>query len=259
MTGLRTILLLSRMPWREAMAERMVLMFCIGLSGAAGLGWLVGELVGMEATAFQCALLAPLLRLYILGATALFTISHIHREWQRKGHELILALPLPSHCYYLCRFTGYALLAFGLLILVSLTLSPFATSLALLAWSFSLYCELLIVIAFSLAVAFTCRGMTTAFGATVAIWVLARNLEAIQHISRDPLLGNGPLSHPLFAWFISAIDWLLPDLHDFSRTQWLVYTPPEIGPLLQLLAETSSYLLLLIVVGLSALSHRIFR
>lgn len=209
----------------------------------------VGELAVGEARETRAALLAAAVRLFSALALSLFVASAVLREINDKGLELILARALPRASWYFGKLLGFALLALFIAGAGALTLALFSAPGALWLWAFSLFCELLIMVCLSLLVVISFNNITLACSAIGAFYLLARGIEAIQLISAAPIMATGSMSHRLMAIGLDAIAWLLPDLHRFTRAEWLLYGA-EPGQAPRIMAETLIYCALLSAVAL---------
>ena len=157
-------------------------------------------------------------------------------EFNDKGLELLLALPLPQSRLS-ARQAGWIC---GAGISASFFTPPEQT----LLWTVSLICELWIVAAFSLLCVLTFNQIMTALSAVMAFYLLARSISALQLIGQGSLSEN-TLSQQALNFVIHAIAVLLPRLGEFTRTDWLVFHSGTWGALYSLLAQTAAYLALL--------------
>lgn len=235
---------IARFTLIEALRNRLMWLLAIILLAGLGLSGFLQQLAITESRQIQTALLAAFLRLSAVFLVATFVITSMVREFNDKGPELVLALPLPRAGYALGKLFGFALLAllvalaFGAL---SLCFSPWQAS---LIWTISLICELWIIAAFSLLCAFSFHQIMSALAAVLAFYALTRSISALQLIATGPLSQLQP-SQQLIQTLLEALAHVLPNLDQFTRTEWLVYHNASLASLSPLLQQTCIYLVLL--------------
>lgn len=245
--SIRTI---ARYTFKEAVNNHLFLFAILLTLGLFGLAGFIGELAIAESNRIQAAIAGAMLRLTAVFLTSLFVITSMVREFNDKGFELVLSLPLRRSTYYFGKLLGYALLAAALAVLVSLPLVLYAQPAQLLIWTVSLFCELLLMTAAALLCLFTFGNVTIAFTAVTAFYLLSRTMTAIVLISQSPILETGSAAQAFIGLLIRCIAVLLPDLDDFSRTEWLVYGGSGFADLLPVLGQTLIYMLLLAAAAL---------
>lgn len=228
----------------EALRNRLMWLFAlVALIGVALSGFLQ-EIAITESRQVQVALLAAFLRFSAVFLLATFVVTSMVREFNDKGLELVLALPLPRAGYLLGKLAGFAALALAPALLFGLLAAFFAPPAQTVLWTLSLICELWIVAAFSLLCVLTFNQVMAALSATLAFYLLARSIAALQLIGQGSL-SEHTLSQQIINFVIDAIAALLPHLDGFTRTEWLVYHNGNWAALLPLLAQTGVYLALL--------------
>ncbi len=239
----------------EALRNRLMwLLASIALAGLALSGFL-HELAITESRQIQVALMAAVLRFAAVFLLATFVITSLAREQHDKGLELVLALPLPRASYALGKLLGFALLALIPAILFGLLTSLFAQWQQAAWWTASLILELWIVAAFSLLCAFTFKQIIAALGAVLAFYTLTRSIAALQLISVGPLSETVP-SQQVLGKLIDALAIALPNLDQFTRSEWLVYSTGNAMQFWPLLVQTAIYLLLLASCAVFDLSRK---
>lgn len=228
----------------EALRNRLMwLLFAVVLIGI-GISGFLNALAITESRQIQLALLAAFLRFSAVFLIATFVVTSMVREFNDKGLELVLALPLPRVGYLFGKLAGFALLAvvptvlFGLLTL--LLTPPLQTAL----WMISLLCELWIVAAFSLLCVLTFNQIMTALSAVMAFYLLARSITALQLMGSSAQADHS-VSQQVINAVINTISTLLPHLDQFTRTEWLVYHTGNWTNLLMLIVQSAIFLVLL--------------
>ena len=238
----RLVLLEARrggLPWLAAAS------IALGLALAAFLS----QVALTESLALQASIMAAMLRVCAVFLLAAHVASSSLRELNDKGLELMLALALSRTSLYLGRLAGFVACGFILAGVFAVSLLPFASGRAVAAWGFSLACELALVAAVALFFAMTLSQLVPAIAASVALYVLARSMAAIQ------LIAAGPLAEPSFIqqvarWAVDAVALLLPPLDAVTRTEWLLYGPPDSARYAAVLAALALYAVLVVAAGL---------
>jgi len=228
----------------EALRNRMSWLVLLIAAAGLGISGFLGELAITESVQIQSAVLAALLRLCAVFVLAVFVITSMVREFNDKGLELILALPLPRAAYLLGKLLGFSSLAVLLAIAFGLLTAIFAPPAQAAIWSASLACELAIVAALSLLCVVTFTQVISSLSAVFAFYLLARSITALQLIGQGPLQ-NTDLSHQTINVVIDTIAVLLPRLDQFTRSEWLAYHTGTISELMPLVAQSAIYLALL--------------
>ena len=241
--------------FREATQNRLFRLTFVGLICLLGIAEFTGELAITEVREIQAALLASIARWFIVMTSALFVITSMVREFNDKGTELILSLPVSKMTYYFGKYFGFIALSLVISTSIGLILLLYADLLPLLAWYFSLLCETAIIISLSMLCLFTFSNITVSFVVVVAFYILSRSIEAIQLLSTSPILETNTFSQDFMTGLANTIAYILPNLNEFSRSDWLVYGLAD-SNLKFVFMQTVIYLTLLISAGIFDLSRK---
>ena len=233
----------------EALRGRLLIALLAVVAVAFGLAEFLGQLSITETMQVQAAVTGSLLRVFSICAICLIVMSSVQRELDDKGLELILSLPLPRHAYLFGKLTGFAGFALCVAILAGLPLFLYAPSLATACWMLSLFCEQLLLAAFSLLSVLAFANISLAFTSAMAFYLLSRSMDALRLLSAAPLLASEASSWDFVDPLVHAMALLLPDLHAFTRSEWLVYgvDARAVGTVL---VQTLVYLPVLLSAGL---------
>lgn len=245
----KSILTIARFTFFEALRNRLFLLTLIGLLCVLGLTEFVGELAISESKGIQAILIGAGMRLFAVATIALFVITSMVREFNDKGFDLIASLPLPRSDYYFGKFFGFLLLSLVIALSTGVLLLIYSPAVAVLLWLLSLICELAIVISLSLLCLFTFSNVTVAFMVVAGFYILSRSIYTIQLISNSPILESAAISQQFMRQATDAVAFLLPGLHDFTKSEWLAYGVnwQDIQPVI---IQTAIYLVLLCAAGL---------
>ncbi len=219
----KPILTIARFTLLESVKNRLFTLVLLGVVSLFGLTLFLGELAVTETTQIQSAMTGLVLRLFAVFIICIFVITSTIREFNDKGFELIISLPVDRYLYLAGKMAGFCLLGVFIAIIVSMPLALIGNSSQLLLWCLSLICELWILVALCLLCLVTFKNITSAFSVVMAFYLLARTISTIQLIGSSPILETTELSHQVMVIVIDAIAFLLPALDQFSKTEWLVY------------------------------------
>lgn len=243
------IFAITRFTLLEALRNRLVWLFLFLLLIGIMLAEFMGGISITESLLVKASLLGASLRIFAVFVISLFVITSMVREINDKGLELTLSLPVSRSNYYFGKLLGYSLLAFMMVLFIGLSLIFYAPAPQVLLWSCALFCELLIITAVCLLCVFTFSQVTTAITAVAAFYVLARSINAIQLMSTGPLIDPNSLLQTFSIKVLNLLAYVLPDLHRFSPSSWLVYTD-SVAQIWPLIAQTVIYVSLLVAAGL---------
>ena len=246
---LQDIFTIGRFTFFEAMRSRLFIMLVVGVICLLGLTVFVGEIAITESKQTQVLLFASILRVFIVCTVALFVITSISREFNDKGFELILSLPLTRTSYYLGKFSGFIVFALVMLVLPCAMLLLFSSFSSVMFWSLSLLCEQIIVIAMSLLCVFTFSNVTIAFTSVISFYLLSRTMYAIQLISESPILEYKTASQEFINQLVDVLAFVLPEINIFTKSEWLIYDF-DMSLMFPIFVQTSIYFVILFAAGL---------
>jgi ABC-type Na+ efflux pump permease subunit len=252
-----TITSLARLTLLEAVRNRVVWLAAIVALTAFGLAQFLNQVAITESREIQSALLAALLRVAAVFIAAAFVITSMVREWSDKVTELLLSLPAPRSTYFFGKFAGYAALALILAPLSAVPLLMLANPAGIALWTFSLFCELLIVIAVSLFCVLSLTQVVPAFAAVAGFYALSRSMAAIQLISSAPL-HDPTLPDRIANQIVDLLALLLPALDRMTQTTWLWEPGEGSAAFVAVFAQTLIYLVLICAASLFDLYRKNF-
>lgn len=244
-----SISVIALYTFQEGLRNRLFSLTAIGLICLLGLMEFVGDLAITESRQIQASLAGSVMRLFTVVTVVLFVLTSMSREINDKGLELILAMPLKRSSWYFGKFLGHYGLAAVIILFTGILLLLYAEPVHVSAWVFSLFCEIGILIALGMLCLFTFSNVTVSFVVVMAFYLLARSITAIQLISGSPLLEVNTFPQQFMNILVDAIAWILPDLADYTRSEWLV-AGLEKEVVVTVLVQTAVYLPLLMAAGL---------
>ncbi len=241
----RPVAVIAAYTLLEGMRNRLAWLVLGIIVAVFGLSEFIAEVAITETVEFQSAFLGATLRGFSVFMVSLFVITSMVRELNDKGLDLVLSLPIPRASYFLGKLLGFSFLSAATALLCSLLLLLYVPPEQVLIWGISLACELLIVTAFSLLCLFTFSHVTLALSVVMAFYVLARTISALQLIGGGPLIEGTSLSQQVINAFMASLAFVLPELHNFTVSEWLVYHTGQWGALLAIIGQSAIYVLLL--------------
>lgn len=243
------IITIAGYTFQEALRNRLFALTLVGLVCLLGITEFIGELAITETVQIQALLIGSGMRLFAVCTVSLFVITSTVREFNDKGFELILSLPIPRYSYFFGKFSGFFLLALVIAAASAGLLLVYSEPSAVFIWFVSLAAELAVLIALSLLLLLTFSNITVSFILVLAFYFLARSMYAIQLISASPILESRSFSQEFMNSLVDAIAFVLPDLHLYTRSDWIVYgvSWPELGAIG---VQTVIYVTLLAAAGL---------
>jgi len=202
-----------------------------------------------ESRALQLTIVAAVLRACAVFLVAAHVSNSVLREINDKGLELMLSLPLTRGAQYLGRLAGFAICAAALAVLFALPLLFWARPAAVALWALSLALETALIAAATLFFAMSLAQLVPAIAAIAGLYLLARSMASIQAIANGPLAEPSAV-HDVARWAVEGVGLLLPSLDMVTRTEWLLYGPPDAQHYLAGLAGLGIYGALVTAAGM---------
>jgi len=250
MTAYPPIFAIAWYTFFEAIRNRLLWLVLAFMVAAFTFAEFLGEVAVTESLQFQSGFLGAVLRVVAVFIVSLFIITSMVREFSDKGLELVLSLPIPRSSYFLGKLFGFAWLAGLVALACCACLMVYAPVFQVVLWGISLAMELLIVAALSIVCVFTFTHVTSALSVVMAFYVVARSIAAIQLMATGPLVASTELSQQLIEKFIDGLAFLLPELHRFTPSSWLIHYDGEWAQLAPLAGQSAIYVVLLSAVAL---------
>lgn len=220
---MRIIFLIALQMLVELRHNRVLWLYALILLGGLGLCEYMSAVALIEAKAFQLSLLGQLIRWAAVLVLLQFVVSSLSREFNEKGADYVLALPISRSQYILGKALGVLFVASVLLLLAAGLIALYQINFSSLAWLLSLWLELLIVACFALFVAVSLQNTGLAAAVVMAFYILCRALASIELLTSQPLVEHQTLAQEFMAAFTVFLSYLLPSLYEFAPSPWLVY------------------------------------
>jgi hypothetical protein len=250
------VLAVARLVALEALRGRVGWLVAACMLAGVGVAAFGAEIAITESREVARAVLGAWLRITAVLVVVLFVATSIARDWSDKGVELVLALPLPRGVWLAGRLAGYAVVAVAVAAACTALALLYAPAGQVLVWGATLACELLLVVAAVVLFMLTLTQPVAGLVAVLAFYLLSRSMDAFRLMAAgSPVTGHGAGS-TLAAGVLDVIAFLLPDLHRFARTEWLVYGGAGSADLVAAAAQTLIYGMLLVAAALFDLERR---
>ena len=236
---------IARYTLLEALHTRLFVLVAGALLVLLGGSLFAQELAIVESARFQAGVYSAGMRLAGVFIVGFYVLASMAREFDDKGLELMLSLDLARGQYLLGKLAGY--LAIGLLVAAAAAapLALVASPQVVLQWGVSLAMELALVVAFALFCIVSLGQLTLAATVMVGFYVLARTLTAVRLMGANPIVGGDSLAHQVVQWMTEALALVMPALDGWTRTAWLLDTPPEWFEIALLAGQGTLYVTLL--------------
>lgn len=244
MTTIPAILTIAKFTLIENVKNHLFALVLLGVVGLFGFTQFIAALAVTETSQIQSAITGTMLRLFSVFIICIFVITSTIREFNDKGLELIISLPVDRYVYLAGKMFGFSLLSVFIAIIMALPLAFTTHISALVLWCFSLICELWILTVLSLLCVITFRNITSALASVMAFYLLARIISTIQLMAGSSILETTGISHKIMNLIIDTIAIILPKLDQFSQTEWLVYGGGD-GAYMPIIVQTIIYVALL--------------
>lgn len=229
---MRMSILIAQQVLREALHNRVIWVYTLILLSGLGLCEYISSVALIEAREFQMSIYSTLMRWSAVLVLIQFSVSSVSREWNEKGLDYVLAMPLSRGHYVIGKALGLAWLAGIFVALALLAFSLYQFNISTLAWLTSLFLELLIVASLALFVAISLQNSAVAAAVVIAFYVLCRALASIELLASQPLVQSKETAQVFIENFVSGLSQLFPALYQFADSQWLLYAQLDTAMLL---------------------------
>lgn len=243
-----------------ALRDRLFLGLGFAILIACGIAAFIGSTAVIEQQPMALSYSAGSIRMIMVLGMILFICFHLRRMFEHKEIDVLFSRPLSRTRTVLGLAAGFAIPAlllplFSTLLIALLYTPPLP---ALVSWAISILLELWLVTAFALTVSLILPNAVLSVLATLAFYCFSRLMGFLLYILDKPGAFTGDLLKTLSNGTVSITGLLIPRLDLFSKTEWLVYSPPSIDHLLFLLAQSAIYITLLLTMGMLDVNRKEF-
>jgi ABC-type Na+ efflux pump permease subunit len=241
--------ILARLVLLEARRGALPWLAAACIAGALALAAFLSGVALTEGRELRIAVIAALLRACAVFLVAAQVAASVQREIDDRGLEQMLSLPLPRAVHYLGRLAGFAACGAVLAVLFALPLAPWTRALPLALWTVSLAVECALVAAAALFFSLSLAQLVGTISATLALYLLARSISAVQAIAGGPL-SEDSLPGRAARGVVDVLAFVLPRLDAATRTEWLLYGAPPVSQYAWALGNLVVFVALLAAAGL---------
>ena len=177
----------------------------------------------------------------------LFVCLNINRAFENKEVEFIISKAISRQKFILGYLFGFLITSFLIflpLIIAILTLIK-VNKFGLLIWSLSLFCELVILISFSLVASLILRNSFSAIFASFAFYIICRLMGVFVLAINLPQNIND-IQNNFFASSLKILSAIFPRLDLFSQSSWLSYGVSDFSNLKIIFIQSLIYIPLMI-------------
>ena len=236
---------------RTGLRDKLYLSIFAFLVCSFSLAIFLGSTSLTEATQTTAAFIAGSSRIIICVGIILFCCLSINRAFENKEVEFILSKAISREQFILAYFFGFALSALLIilpLVLVIYTLVP-VNKIGLLAWSLSLFAELLIIVSFATLAALILKNSLSAILSTMAFYLISR-LMGIFVLAINLPQDFAQVQQRFLPSLLKIISLFFPRLDLFAPSQWLVYGVDDYSQIKIIVLQSAIYIPLLIFMSL---------
>ncbi len=248
---------IARVVFLEAVRGRLLWLVMTILVIGLGLAEFTADVAITESDQIVRGLLGSWLRASAVFVSALFVVTSMVRDFNDKGTELILSLPIPRAIYLFGRLAGYWYVCAVIALLCGALLLLYVPVDQALIWMLSLFFELVLIAALAVLCLLTLNHITLGMSAVIGFYLLARSMGAIALIGQNPLLELSSVSQQVINSVLTGLAYLLPDLHLFTLSQWLMYENATPQLLLPIVGQSLIYVVLLCAASLFDLQRKV--
>lgn len=224
---MRQILAIARYTSLEALRGRAAISAGMLLLLLFAASFFIREIAIADSHRLQTTFLAAASRLACVFVGSLFIISAVVREFNDRGHLLLLSHDLSRARYAMGKLLGFVLPLTLMCIAAGLLTSAIAGFVPGGAWTLGLVLEVVLMAAVSLFCALSLRQVLPAALLSLGFYLLARSMADIQLIARANLTSGSDAGAQLMTRLADALALLLPRLDLFAASQPLVDAAPR--------------------------------
>ncbi len=238
----------------EAFRNRLLYIIAIFIALTIGAALFAGGLSIIEVNETQSQIMGLIYRFGSVIICSLLVISGANREFNDKNHELILSTAVTRTQYFIGKLLGYYLIGFFVCLAIAIILLFFAGFMATVAWTTSLFAEIIIMTTSALMFATIINNLTLSIILQFGFYILSRSMGAIvmmANSSPTDSAANGVIGN-----MIEAISYVTPQLHKFANSDWLTGNISDFSSISFILLQTLIFSALLIAVSIFDFSRK---
>lgn len=216
-----------------ALRDRLFTGLFAGIIAAAYISSAMGSTALVETQQMTVTYAAGVARMILVTGLIVFVCFHIKSAFDSKEIDVMLSRPVSRANLVLAYWLGFVLVAILLVLPVALIITWLSAFRAeqgwqllqakgVLAWSFSLLLETMLVVAMALFSAFTLRSAVSAVMASLGFYVLARMMGFFIATTHSGMLFKEQAVNITTKFILNFVSTIVPRLDFFAKTDWLV-------------------------------------
>jgi len=221
------------------------------LIAACGLSLFLGSTALSEQAAMQLSFIAGTSRLVLVVGMVLFICFHIRRSFENREIEFLISRPISRSSFLFAYFFSFLVLSLLLLIpvmgFIFFLFKP--TVLGFFLWSFSVFCELVLISTFAILASLILRSAVSSVLGCFGFYMISRIMGfAVSTIIIPANLNHINLNIAL-EMTLKGLSSLLPRLDQFGQSKWLIYGDVNPDMLTLIAAQSVIYITLILLMS----------
>ncbi|GMQ97276.1 MAG: hypothetical protein BMS9Abin15_0983 [Gammaproteobacteria bacterium] len=241
---------IAHLTFLEAIRSRLLLLMAICWIILSAIVFFISDIALTETQSLQIATSSALIRIIAFFTVSLFVINNITREYNDHFIDLLVAQAVPRSFIYLGKAAGHCTTA----LFIAVILTPFLFFIApagqVFVWGATLIFELWIIVIVAQFFASTLQNLPLSFTLTCIFYVLARLISWLQIMAESKLAEYAGVADTAIKFFLQALSIVIPDLSEFSATQWLLNERIAFDQIFAIFVQTILAILLFLAAGL---------
>lgn len=219
---------------------------------ASALSFFLGSNALSEQMQMQISFIASSTRLILAIGMILFICFHIRRSFENREVDFIISRPISRVTFLLAYFISFFVLSLLLLIpVIGFIFIIFRPEImGLLAWSLSIFCELIIMSSFAILASLMLKSAVSAVLSCFGFYIIARIMGyAVSTIIIPAKLNHVNVNVALES-FLKILSSLFPRLDLFGQSKWLIYGDVQIETIIFIVTQSVIYIGLILLMSI---------
>ena len=219
---------------------------------ASGISFFLGSNALSEQSQMQIVFIAGSTRLILAIGIILFICFHIRRSFENREIDFIISRPISRTTFLFAYFISFTVLSLLLLLpIASLLFILFRPDImGLLAWSLSIFCELILISTFAILASLILKSAVSAVLACFSFYIISRIMGyAVSTIIIPAKLNNINMNIALET-FLKLLSSLFPRLDLFGQSKWLIYSDVQIETISFIVAQSAIYITFILLMSI---------
>jgi hypothetical protein len=219
---------------------------------ASALSLFLGTNALSEEYEMKIAFIAGSTRLILSIGMVLFICFHIRRSFENREVDFIISRPISRVTFLLAYFISFFVLSLLLLLpVIGFIFVVFKPEfMGLLAWSLSIFCELIIMSSFAILSSLILKSAVSSVISCFGFYILSRIMGyAVSSIIIPAKLNNLNISTTIES-LLKVLSSVFPRLDLFGQSNWLIYANIKSETLTLILTQSVIYISLILLMSI---------